>query len=1183
MWEFGTNNDLQNKFKSDLKKRSGNPLGVKMSDATFIFATLKIWNHRKSIEELLNESRRKYPWKDISIIDGCKIAIWLQEHVAVAAWFATIMGNSLEGIRDIEDFWKDYCETTEPILNQEFFLLGRETQIEQLEEWMTQKSGIVMVIAESALEAKLFAVAYLLNKCKKSVWENVLIIESETKWREILQKSEKNSILIPIFNFTEEIQCPTEMKVLLPVSKYSPLSKITQNCMSVKIEKRVRTLYRNALESVHVERLDIERIETETKRSFLPFYRMITQVLSRKQPLWLSKDDVIDLIPAFLVGGWEENCEGDKEALKLMSGIPYEEYVEKIQKWLTVEDAPIFKVMNVYQMVSITDMWTFLYESLTSAQIKRFKTCVLSVFGAEDPTFELPENQWSMASILGKKSKYSVRIRDGLAISLILLSEQKNRENNCNINSAEYYVDSVAREILEPIKTWKQWNTIAGFLPSLAEASPTSFLEKIENEIGNSKSELWQIFRSSQDILTGRNYYTNILWALEKLVWYRSYAVRAIDLLVKINERQVKYKLWNSPINTLYEVFCIWYPQSCLNCEERIRTLNRIYRKYPKTGKELISKLISSKYTDCLHIQEPRWRSLETEIKKGVTSIEYSTTLKAVTELAIDFAAAIEDWRAIITKADVFFEIETPWLDRLVEYCNNLSDMEKNEIADLLRSEISRNRECCNAEWAMPEDYLRKMEDVLLQIQPDIIEQYSYLFKHRVTLLHPTPYDREHYDWALVSKQVRELRIKTAQELLEKYGAEALVEFAMHAEATEELSVQIVRDVMGETYDFTLLKKMKKHNVSLYTSTLYELYSIKGMEEVFNLLKNSSLSDEEKGDILYQGPLDLEIWDRIDELGEAVAEYYWKHIDIFRAFRAAEKQQDYLLGQLIKYNRPFSAAQAMSFTEYSNSEMILRVLEKCCELHNHTEPTGYSIKNLSPEMIQDLFNKVYGNQNVDLDKLVPLEVAFFPYFDLEIMPKGIVRFFQNNPIEYVRLIGCVYKKDESWESEKQDEIQEISPEQAQIAYQILHRFNKIPGCNEEIVSAKIFEKWIGEGSRFAESVGLTRPFESCLGELLSHAPLGNDGVFPHEVVRDYFENGASTVVVNGFLVGKYNQRGVYAVTAGAQEKEIAMKYRKNADAIRMDYPHTAAILDELADSYLQESIYEQKRELIDYR
>ncbi len=123
VWECGTNDDSLSKFESDIQKRTNNPLGVNVTEATFIFVTLKIWNHKKSIEELRNESRKKYPWKDIRIIDGCKIAIWLQEFTAVAAWFAEAIGRPFDGVRDIENYWRDYCESTDPKLNTEFFLI----------------------------------------------------------------------------------------------------------------------------------------------------------------------------------------------------------------------------------------------------------------------------------------------------------------------------------------------------------------------------------------------------------------------------------------------------------------------------------------------------------------------------------------------------------------------------------------------------------------------------------------------------------------------------------------------------------------------------------------------------------------------------------------------------------------------------------------------------------------------------------------------------------------------------------------------------------------------------------------------------------------------------------------------------------------------------------------------------
>ena len=106
-------------------------------------------------------------------------------------------------------------------------------------------------------------------------------------WNQFIRKEEKNTILIPAFNFTEDIQCPTDIKVLIPVSKYSPLSKITKNVTAIKIERRIRALHNKALESIGIDSLDYGKIETSTRRSFMPFYRTITRVPSRKQPSWL--------------------------------------------------------------------------------------------------------------------------------------------------------------------------------------------------------------------------------------------------------------------------------------------------------------------------------------------------------------------------------------------------------------------------------------------------------------------------------------------------------------------------------------------------------------------------------------------------------------------------------------------------------------------------------------------------------------------------------------------------------------------------------------------------------------------------------------------------------------------------------------------------------------------------------
>ena len=153
VWEFGTNEDSMSKFKEDIEKRHKNSLGVDVHESTFIFSTLKIWNHKTSIEELINESKSKYNWKDIRIIDGAKIAMWLYSHTSVAVWFANIIGKHIAGIRTIESYWDDYAEHTLPKLNNEFFLLGRDVQSAYLSKWLEAGTGSLTVISESTIES----------------------------------------------------------------------------------------------------------------------------------------------------------------------------------------------------------------------------------------------------------------------------------------------------------------------------------------------------------------------------------------------------------------------------------------------------------------------------------------------------------------------------------------------------------------------------------------------------------------------------------------------------------------------------------------------------------------------------------------------------------------------------------------------------------------------------------------------------------------------------------------------------------------------------------------------------------------------------------------------------------------------------------------------------------------------
>ena len=57
-----------------------------------------------------------------------------------------------------------------------------------------------------------------------------------------------------------------------------------------------------------------------------------------------------------------------------------------------------------------------------------------------------------------------------------------------------------------------------------------------------------------------------------------------------------------------------------------------------------------------------------------------------------------------------------------------------------------------------------------------------------------------------------------------------------------------------------------------------------------------------------------------------------------------------------------------------------------------------------------------------------------------------------------------------------------------------------------------------------------------------------------------------------FHIGTCNQRGVVTRgEGGAQERELAAKYRAFAEKVKAEWPRTGAILDGLAESYEAEA------------
>ena len=141
--------------------------------------------------------------------------------------------------------------------------------------------------------------------------------------------------------------------------------------------------------------------------------------------------------------------------------------------------------------------------------------------------------------------------------------------------------------------------------------------------------------------------------------------------------------------------------------------------------------------------------------------------------------------------------------------------------------------------------------------------------------------------------------------------------------------------------------------------------------------------------------------------------------------------------------------------------------------------------------------------------------------------------------------------------------------------------NQLPGqLNPTDIDKNQLQEWI---LRVREGCSRKNRKEVCdnkIGELLSLSPVGKDGVWPHEAIRDVIERFESSELEIGLETGRYNLRGVTGRAwkeGGEQERKIAEQYEHQAEKIKFEFPRTNAVLLRLAQSYRRDAVFWDER------
>ncbi|QZY53777.1 hypothetical protein [Crassaminicella profunda] len=1098
--------------------------------------------------------------------------------------FLKIYKKMYRTIDEVDEWLKT---STNPSIGLDFFNYEETSFVDQFTK---QLSKNVIYVKGKTREEVLMYILHIIKNIVKTRKNDTYIVDTIEHWNQ-LKGNCKGKILIPNFNAAIVDVIP-ENTCVIAFSEEDYIG----NKKPIELNKRILSNMNNMLYR-ECDDLDLTNaIVNKTNGLYASFKRIVFEGKTGK-PKW-EEHAGQHLVPALLIGKWtekgqieEQDPSGDIEAVSKVAGRDYKEYVQSLKGISGGEDPFFLKYRGyegkTYKLANVEEAWEILFKYISSENISAFRELTIEVLTEVSPKFNMPVEKHFMAGILAEQPKYSNTIKVGIVRTLTMLANMENIENNFGIQSTQKYVDGIVKEILDQVDSSKKWFAISEFIEDLVEASPEVVLDTLKRETSNQKSLIWNLFeKQSNSWFSGVNYYTHVLWALEKLLCFKNYAIPAVKVLAKLAERRIEYKISNSPLSTMYRALCAWLHDINASIEDKIKVTEYIVKK-SEIGWELLEYLLPDRsLSTSMSITKPRYRKYKNEyyLKSNEQILD---TYKKYTEIAIEQAGNdLTKWKVLFKKF-FFFELglEEKVITGVVDAINSCdSDTQKYRLKEQFRDLIHRHRFFKNSDWALEEEYIARIENEIFNeiIFDNDIFEYLYLFKtNRPPLIHPKPYDKNDHNYEEERRKVSELRRNAIIKISKDPNLdilkliEHLTNESEYGSGLTEIGEVIAREFHKFDIDYSFIDSMIELNqetvIRAYVDAIYREKGLVVIEKVVNRYKdNIGLSIS----ILQLANIDKEFMYSLENYESDIVQKYWESHWMIRNISDDKEILEQVWSNLLEYRNYRSAIDMLHYRLDEDIEKHIQLLEKIL-----VDRGEYRVNNNDRYHIKKSFEKIYQLNDLGAEvsqRIFNLEWGYLEVLVDDIKPKYLTKELKRNPEFLSELIRYAYKNsDEVKDAVETDEARKFLANQS---FNILLKLKFCPCVddNGEILVDEL-KSWTERFLGIVDKNKQSKIGRQILGECFSKAPSDKDGYFPHKAVREVFEKNYSDDLQRGFCTGIVNSRGVYHLTNGDGEKDIAQRYKSYSDETRIEYPQMSQTLKKLADYYLMVSERERER------
>ncbi|HNJ41769.1 MAG TPA: hypothetical protein PKZ53_14840, partial [Acidobacteriota bacterium] len=448
---------------------------------------------------------------------------------------------------------------------------------------------------------------------------------------------------------------------------------------------------------------------------------LVTAQLEIVKRDWNQSRYATDLALTNLAGAWDEKNQADVVILSQLLREEYSAWVPTARDILHLPDSPFSLKNGLWKITDRVDLWEAVGSRIFDQTLDTFKTIVVAVLTEPNPAFDLPPDERFAASIHGKILAHSPALRQGLSEGLALLGCKPNLLVNCSIRKAETTAITTIREIFTDAN-WVLWASLDKLLPTLAEAAPDEFLKAVENALRLTPCPFDELFAQESAGITGTNYLSGLLWALEGLAWDEKHFVRVCIILGELANHDPGGKWANRPENSLTNILLPWLPQTLAPFEKRKVAVQTLCKEWPRIGWKLVIQLLPSDHQVSMGSHKPSWRNpIPDNWEKGVTKGEYWQQVSYYAEFAILLAG--QNPVRLAELIDHFANLPKPAFDKLIKVLSsdaigNLPEDQRLVLWGHLTRFSSRHRKYSDTKWALGDELLSPIEAVAVKIAP---------------------------------------------------------------------------------------------------------------------------------------------------------------------------------------------------------------------------------------------------------------------------------------------------------------------------------------------------------------------------------------------------------------------------------------------------------------------------------